>query len=532
MYLYLELDNKILSVNKLLCEKNEYLNSIKHIQSSRENPFFVDRNYELANEIISAYRYDDLNMLSEIALYELEIWNDTNIYDESNAEVINLEVGGQMFKTTKKTLNKCSYYFNLFNTQNYKHEPLDMNPEAFKQILNYMRNKKYKLDIGKYQHEIIFLGININDIDINQFKKNEEIKLQTNKYNTVVNTEFKNNNQDTHNLPQEIYLSGSPQITYAKQIYKRYTDFNMVNNCIDKQMITGNYYEKEFPNVNNIMSLFIGINGYNSSDDVYDLMENVNITISGVEFINLSGEAIKIFYNTLKPKMDKSNGLAILLNYGVPIPVFTLNDKNMKIKIKFREDINSEVTIGIRYMIMKSLDEINKFKSVGHEYLFRQSVEYTLTLTENQKKVFYFPHNYLAEHVYFSMPNQTCDITGKMTSGSDIYTIDKYHSKDCIKLLYEYCLPNNVYMCTSNIGEGATLQPNGQIVLKTSDKIEITPNYTGKLIIVMTYFNVLRLTQGVMLFAYNSTENIQTYNNLEYDIPIKVQKIVDHQANY
>ena len=170
-YLYLEFDNKVLSINKTLCEQNEYLNSIKHNETNRNKPFFVDRNYELANEIISAYRYNDLNLLSEEGLYELEIWNDTNVYDESNSQVIELEVGGQMFKTTKGTLSKCSYYYTLFDVLNNVSstdanqlnksdlEPLDMNPEAFKQILNYARNKKYKLDIDKYHREIIYQNV-------------------------------------------------------------------------------------------------------------------------------------------------------------------------------------------------------------------------------------------------------------------------------------------------------------------------------------------------------------------------------------
>ena len=373
------------------------------------------------------------------------------------------------------------------------------------------------------------LGVNINDIDITQFKNKEIINKVQNKvkYDTIVNSEFKINHENDNHLAQQVYLSGNAQITFAKQIYRRYTDFNMTNSCIDKQNIDGLVYEKEFDNVNNIMALFIKIDGYDSVDDVYDLIENVNINISGVEFLNLSGGGIKAIYNSLKPNMDKSNGLAILLHYSVPIPVFVLFNKNMKIKIKFKKNINSEVSIGIRYMVMKSQAEIGKFVQVGHEYLFRNSVEYKIDVTQNQKKVFKFPNDYLAEFVYFIMPNQTCDMKGVMTSGNDTYVIDRYHGKDCVKLLYDFNLSNNVYMCTSNIGSGTNFQPNGNIVLKKTDKIEITANYSGKLIIVICYFNILRIMNGSMGFAYNndsilSTDEMQeTIGNVEHEISIK-----------
>ena len=176
---------------------------------------------------------------------------------------------------------------------------------------------------------------------------------------------------------------------------------------------------------------------------------------------------------------------------------------------------------------MKSQAEIGKFVQVGHEYLFRNSVEYKIDVTQNQKKVFKFPNDYLAEFVYFIMPNQTCDMKGVMTSGNDTYVIDRYHGKDCVKLLYDFNLSNNVYMCTSNIGSGTNFQPNGNIVLKKTDKIEITANYSGKLIIVICYFNILRIMNGSMGFAYNndsilSTDEMQeTIGNVEHEISIK-----------
>lgn len=536
-YLYLEFDNRILSVSKTICEQNEYLSSIKDIETSRTKPFFVDRNYDLANEIITAYRYNDLNMLSEEGLYELGIWNTTNIYDESNSQIIELEVGGQIFKTTKGTLMKCTYYYMLFSSNNdYVCEPLDMNPEAFKHILNFARNKKYKLDIGKYHHEIIFLGVNINEVEFTEIKENKVIgKNQEIKNETIVTSNFHNNIQDSYTLEPQIYLTGNPSVTFAKQVYNRHTEFGMVNSCIDKQTINGKYYEKQFTNVNNVMSLFMKINGYESADDVYNLIENVNITISGVEFINLSGEGVKCFYNCLKKNMDKSNGLTILLNYGAPIPVFILDDKSMKIKIKFKENIDSDVSIGIRYMVLKTQYEINKFLKVSHEYLFRNSVEHTMSVTENQKKTFNFSNNMVAEFIYFIMPNQTCDIKGVMTSGNDTYIIDKYHSHDVMNLIYQNNLPNNVYMCTSNIAEGSQ-QPCGNIVLKKNDKIEIVPNFTGKLVIVISYFNILRVMSGNMYFAYNDAPPVdeiqEQMENINYEISTKMQKITSKSYKF
>lgn len=119
------------------------------------------------------------------------------------------------------------------------------------------------------------------------------------------------------------------------------------------------------------------------------------------------------------------------------------------------------------------------------------------------------------------MPNETCHIEGQIMSGKDIYKIDKFHSKDSIKLLYNVDLDDNVYMCTSSVNKNMKVQPTGSIYLDNNDKIEITSDYTGELIILFQYFDVLRVMNGMMGFAYDAeistTEDINI-NNLVYQV--------------
>lgn len=78
------------------------------------------------------------------------------------SDIVLLDVGGTIFKTTRSTLSHATYFTSLFDRWQYKpDEPyfIDRDDDGFKHVLRYLRDNNY--DIPKeYHYELEFYGIN------------------------------------------------------------------------------------------------------------------------------------------------------------------------------------------------------------------------------------------------------------------------------------------------------------------------------------------------------------------------------------
>lgn len=96
--------------------------------------------------------------------------NIINVSKMSN--IVLLDVGGKIFKTTRSTLSHATYFTSLFERWQYKpDEPyfIDRDEEGFKHVLRYLRDNNY--DIPKeYHYELEFYGINYVEKEIEEEK--------------------------------------------------------------------------------------------------------------------------------------------------------------------------------------------------------------------------------------------------------------------------------------------------------------------------------------------------------------------------
>ncbi len=88
------------------------------------------------------------------------------------SDIVLLDVGGTIFKTTRSTLSHSAYFTSLFERWQYKpDEPyfIDRDDEGFKHVLRYLRDNNY--DIPKeYHYELEFYSINYVEKEIKEEK--------------------------------------------------------------------------------------------------------------------------------------------------------------------------------------------------------------------------------------------------------------------------------------------------------------------------------------------------------------------------
>jgi len=211
-FVFLQTDSKVTKVYA------EYLVGLPYFATLfREYPdekqYLLDMDYKSLQHVIDMVRNDDYDYPTT----ELSIWQklNTNEIDRPN-DFIKINVSDVIFYSTKRTLVGCDYFRSLFNFVEQPSDYLDRNSKVFRHILYYLRNSEYVIP-QKYSFENNFFGVHIQQPKINRvYEDNEHRDVDTKKI------------LESTNLP-EVYLSGNPQVTFFKTVYRRHTRF-AVNN--------------------------------------------------------------------------------------------------------------------------------------------------------------------------------------------------------------------------------------------------------------------------------------------------------------
>ena len=137
----------------------------------------------------------------------------------TDTNIITLDVGGRIFKTTRNTLIGGSEYFrDLFEDSHNNNEPLfiDRSYDAFEHVLNLLRNPTYKFP-DQYLEELKYFGIKSNKVE--STIENNCVYLKLNDGHLVwVNTNmlmkypFFKESIEKHNGEQFIYVDMHSEI--------------------------------------------------------------------------------------------------------------------------------------------------------------------------------------------------------------------------------------------------------------------------------------------------------------------------------
>tara|TARA_A100001015_G_C15030134_1_gene732744 strand:- start:253 stop:1806 length:1554 start_codon:yes stop_codon:yes gene_type:complete len=197
---------------------------------------------------------------------------------------------------------------------------------------------------------------------------------------------------------QDIYLTGNPQITFFKVVYRRHTNFSIE---AIRQTLAGNAAANSTQTCtisrNGDLVHKVWIEDSNSSctdGEIYDYIKKVDCEIGGQLIDRQTGDWNAIWWNLTTPESkvnglrntfigfsgaDESNTFYYPLNFwfcrniGLALPLIALQYHEINLKITYGSSIISSPSpnVWIDYIYLDT-DERRRFAQVSHEYLIEQ----------------------------------------------------------------------------------------------------------------------------------------------------------------
>jgi len=201
---------------------------------------------------------------------------------------------------------------------------------------------------------------------------------------------------------QDVYLTGNPQITFFKIVYRRHTNFAM--ECIEQVLNGGT------PTAGGINTCTISNSGdlvhdiwiedkasAGSHGDIYKYIDNVEVDIGGQVIDKQHGDWNAVWWNLTTPEskvggfeecfmgnIDSVGGVIyrhfwyplnfwFCRNVGSAVPLIALQYNEMKLKINWGSvsTVSSNAIVLVDYICLDT-DERRRFAQISHEYLIEQ----------------------------------------------------------------------------------------------------------------------------------------------------------------
>ena len=219
---------------------------------------------------------------------------------------------------------------------------------------------------------------------------------------------------------QDIYLTGNPQITFFKVVYRRHTNFSMeaIEQTLNGTASSGSQTATVSRNGDLVhCSYFLFKDGTFGlqEGEVYDLVDNVELEIGGQRIDKQYGDWNAIWWDLTTPA-SKRDGLRSMLientgsadtansgcyyplnfwfcrNPGLALPLIALQYHEVKFKITYGTlPSSTTVSLWCDYIYLDT-DERRRFAQVSHEYLIEQvQREVTSANTKSVKLNFNHP---------------------------------------------------------------------------------------------------------------------------------------------
>ena len=328
---------------------------------------------------------------------------------------------------------------------------------------------------------------------------------------------------------QDVYLTGDPQITYFKVVYRRHTNFSM--ECIE-QTFSGS------PTAGNTASATISRNGdligamhlqYERKDTVTDIgniVSEVSVEIGGQLIDKHYGNWLDI-WDALSSGQNKTKGSLIGTsasgceigstcyiplqfwfnrNAGLALPLIALQYHEVKVNVTFKagSKMEGDASLWVDYIYLDT-EERKRFAQMSHEYLIDQ-VQQNTGSGDNHRLNFNHPVKELVMCKPLFGGHGLLDTdTIKLTlNGHDRFaarsvpyfsTLQKYYHHTSMAasdkvLVYSFALRPEEH------------QPSGTCNFSRIDNAEIAGVDT--LQIYAVNYNVLRIVSGMGGLAYSN----------------------------
>ena len=351
---------------------------------------------------------------------------------------------------------------------------------------------------------------------------------------------------------QDIYLTGNPQITFFKVVYRRHTNFSM--EAIEQTMLgtvgKGNtqtstisrngdlihrtYLEVEWPNT---------LDSSQRNPGAY-MLDTVELEIGGQMIDRHTGQWMETWAELTEPSTDGAgNALFIDMsamggtnsstghgtdkhfvplqfwfcrNPGLALPLIALQYHEVKLKVKWStgDSVPHTCKLYVDYIYLDT-DERRRFAQVSHEYLIEQIQYQSLAASKINELNFNHP---VKELVWGLKANDSGEITGLQLTKNYHITLNghdrfskrntKYFTKT--QIWQHHSGPGGIQDHTIAVYSFALKpeehQPSGTCNFSRIDNAQLVcdDNFDGEGVIFAVNYNVLRIMSGMGGLAYSN----------------------------
>jgi len=341
---------------------------------------------------------------------------------------------------------------------------------------------------------------------------------------------------------QDVYLTGNPQITFFKVVYRRHTNFSIesIQQTFNGNAQAGNRVTCQISrNGDLVHKLYVVFDTVNTQTDARKCIKKVEVEIGGQLIDRQYGDWMTIWNELTLPagKVDGYNKMIdgtvasgdskayvplefwFCRNIGLALPLIALQYHEVKINIEFESSPTfTDATLWADYIFLDT-DERRRFAQLSHEYLIEQvqftggeSVSSTDT-TLSAKLSFNHPVKELIwQRTNSDGTTPQANTKAKlMLNGNDRFAerdamyfthVQPYqhHTNIPLKTLYI-----NVYSFGLKPEEH---QPSGTLNMSRIDTAQLKLNFTegtaGQVKIYAHSYNVLRILSGMGGLAYSN----------------------------
>ena len=346
---------------------------------------------------------------------------------------------------------------------------------------------------------------------------------------------------------QDIYLTGNPQITFFKVVYRRHTNFAVesIEQTYNGSAAKGSKISVTVSRNGDLLSSVYLVNKRGDTQTAagaWGTVDNVEVEVGGQVIdkqyghwmqvwtdLSLGGDKSDLLDDSLEVTATGVNGVSYLplqfwfcRNPGLALPLIALQYHEVKLNITFSNPTNGglhandSVSVWCDYVFLDT-DERRRFAQVSHEYLIEQvqfSNELSVSGTSTQHELRF---NHPVKELVWTVHNGTNDITVddallqlnghdrfKRREGKYFTKVQRYqyHSgaedqAGSVPHVYSFALKPEEH------------QPSGTCNFSRIDNAVLNfahnPSITGgKLRVYAVNYNVLRIMSGMGGLAYSN----------------------------
>tara|TARA_B000000475_G_scaffold194293_1_gene157324 strand:+ start:849 stop:1883 length:1035 start_codon:yes stop_codon:yes gene_type:complete len=331
---------------------------------------------------------------------------------------------------------------------------------------------------------------------------------------------------------QDVYLTGNPQITFFKVVYRRHTNFSIES---IQQTFNGNINPSSrvtcqiSRNGDLVHKLYIAFANVANNTSSTEYIDKVEIEIGGQMIDRQYGEWMEI-WNELSLPIGKKEGFTQMTsratateykylplefwfcrNIGLALPLIALQYHEVKINIEFSSSLpaDADATLWADYIFLDT-DERRRFAQLSHEYLIEQ-VQFTGSeQMASGKLTAKLSFNHPVKELIWKGATAGCGKAKLMLNGNDRFAereekyfthVQPYQHHTNIPAANKYI---NVYSFALKPEEH---QPSGTLNMSRIDtaQLRLDAGTTTQTVSIYAHsYNVLRILSGMGGLAYSN----------------------------